>query len=57
MPDLKRGFDVFSIHDDVTFSRLGKKVAVRGRDGTFQETESVEANLLLEILKELRRKK
>ena len=51
----ERGFNVFAIHDEVTFSRLGKKVSVKGRDGTFQETDTVEANLLYEILRELKK--
>ena len=57
MSELKRGFNVFTMHDEVTFSRLGKKVMVKGRDGTFQETDSVEANLLYELLKLARAKK
>lgn len=52
-----RGFNIFSIADEVTFSRIGKKVLVKGRDGTFQESDSVEANLLLEILKTLKKSK
>ena len=58
MPELRRpaGFNIFSYSDEVAFSRLGKKVQVKGRDGTFQETDSVEANLLFEILKQLRKK-
>ena len=50
------GYSVFSVFDDVNFSRVGKKVMVKGRDGTFQETDSVEANLLFEILKQLKKK-
>lgn len=49
-------FSMFSYSDDISVSRLGKKVMVKGRDGTFQETDSVEANLLFEILKTLRKK-
>ena len=56
MPLQKQGFNVFSIQDEVVFSRLGKKVSVKGRDGTFADTDSVEANLLYEILKEMRKK-
>lgn len=55
--EVRRGFDVFKIHQDVTFSRLGAKVSVKGNDGTFQEATTVEANLLYDILKELRRMK
>lgn len=53
----RRGFDAFSVQQDVTFNRIGKKVMVRGLDGTNQETDSVEANLLYEILKTLKAKK
>ena len=56
MPDPKRGFNVFTMQDDVSFSRLGKRVSVKGRDGTYQESDSVEANLLYEILKVLKKK-
>ena len=59
MPEQRRmtGFNVFSISDEVTFNRIGKKVIVKGRDNTFQETDSVEANLLFEILKALKNKR
>lgn len=53
----RRGFNVFAMQDEVTFSRIGKRVSLKGRDGTFQDTDSVEANLLLEILRELKRRK
>jgi len=53
----KRGFDIFTYNDDVQFNRLGKKIFVKGRDGTSGESESVEANLLFEILKALKNKK
>ena len=49
-------FNMFSFSDEVTVNRVGKKVMVKGRDGTFQESDSVEANLLFEILKALKRK-
>lgn len=52
-----RGFNIFAYADDISVSRLGKKVQIKGRDGTFQDSDSVEANLLYEILKELKRKK
>ena len=55
--DRNRKVNIFSYSDEVVFSRLGKKVQVKGRDGTFQETDSVEANLLLEILKQLKKSK
>ena len=51
------GFNIFAVQDEITVSRVGKKVMVKGRDGTFQETDSVEANLLFEILKVLRKSK
>lgn len=58
MPDMpKRGFNVFAMRDEIDINRLGKKIMIKGRDGTFQETDSVEANILYEILKELRKKK
>jgi len=50
-------YNVFNLYDDVKFSRAGKTVQVIGRDGTNQSTDSVEANLLYEILRELKRKK
>ena len=53
--NLKKGFDVFSVYDEVTFNRIGKRVMVKGRDGTFQESESVEANLLFEILQQIKK--
>ena len=57
MPDLpKRGFDVFSSSDDIQINRLGKNVMIRGRDGTFTESNTAEANLLFEILKALKKK-
>ena len=54
---VRRGFDVFAVQNEVTFNRFGKKVMVKGRDGTFQETDSVEANLLYEILKTLKNRR
>jgi hypothetical protein len=56
MAELRRGFNVFSFQDEIQINRIGKKVQVKGRDGTFQETDSVEANLLYEILKQLKKK-
>lgn len=52
----KRGFDVFSNHDDIQVNRLGKNVMIKARDGSFSDSTSVEANLLFEILKALRKK-
>lgn len=57
MPEPKRGFDIFSVSDDIQVNRLGKRVIVKGRDGTFTESDTVESNLLFEILKTLRNKK
>jgi len=59
MPDPKRlsAFNIFSVSQDVSFNRIGKKVFVKGIDGTNQESDSVEANLLFEILKVLKAKK
>ena len=57
MPEIpKRGFDIFAYNDDIQVSRLGKSVSVRGRDGSTNSSDSVEANLLFEILKALRKK-
>lgn len=56
-PSPRRGFSVFSVFDDVVYNRIGKKIMVKGRDGTFQEADTVEANLLYDILKELKKKK
>ena len=53
---LKSGFNVFAYSDEITVNRIGKKINIRGRDGTFQESDTVEANLLFEILKQLKRK-
>lgn len=53
----KKNYYPLANQDEVTFSRMGKIVYVKGNDGVFQESDSVEANLLLEILKELRSKK
>ena len=50
------GFNVFTVSDEVHFNRLGTKVYAKGRDGKFVDSESVEANLLFEILKALRKK-
>lgn len=55
-PPARKGFDVFNYRDDVQVSRLGMKVQVKGRDGSFTESNSAEANLLYEILKALRKK-
>lgn len=51
------GFNIFSYSDEISVSRLGKSVQIKGRDGTFTQTDSVEANLLFEILKTLKKSK
>lgn len=53
----RNGFNVFSVSEEIQINRLGKKVMIKGRDGTFQESDSVESNLLFEILKVLRKSK
>lgn len=57
MADDKRGFNVFSIQDEVTYTRVGKNVTLKGRDGTFESSSTVESNLLLDILKALKKSK
>lgn len=58
MPDLmKRGFSAFSKNEDVIYNRMGKKITARGLDGQFTDSDSVEANLLFDILKELKKGK
>lgn len=55
MPDLPRkGYNVFAVQQDINFNRIGTKVFAKGLDGTNTDSNSVEANLLFEILKELR---
>ena len=55
--DVKTGFNVFSVHDEVSFNRLGRKIYVKGRDGTQSDSDTVEANLLFELLKAIRKSK
>ena len=51
------GFSVFSVFDEITINRIGKKVIVKNpRTQEFQESDSVESNLLFEILKVLKKK-
>ena len=57
MPIVKPKISVSDIHDTIAISRFGKKVYVKGKDGSFQESDSVEANLLFEILQETKKKK
>lgn len=54
---MKTALSMLSFSDEVTVKRYGKKVTVVGRDGTNVDSDSVEANLLFDILKELRKKK
>ena len=53
---IRKGFDVFAVSDEVQINRIGKKILVKTRDGSFTESDSAEANLLYEILKALRKK-
>lgn len=46
---------MFTMSDEITINRVGKKVTIKGRDGTFGDTDSVEANILFEILKVLKK--
>ena len=55
-PYEKRPFSVFSVSDEITVNRVGKRVTIKGRDGTFTDSDSVESNLLFEILKQLKKK-
>lgn len=57
MEERKSGFNVFSLSDEIQVSRLGKRVQIKGRDGTFTDSDTVEANLLYEILKALKKSK
>ena len=50
MPDFSKLFT------DALVQRKGLVIQVRTRDGGFLESNSVEANLLFEILRELKRK-
>lgn len=58
IPTEKRvtGFNVFSFSDEIAVNRTGKTIFIKGRDGTNQSSDSVESNLLFEILKALRKK-
>lgn len=56
MPAPIERYNMFRFQDEITVSRMGKKVIVKGRDGTSSDSDSVEANLLFEILKTLKRK-
>lgn len=52
----RRGFDIFAVSEEVKVNRIGKQVTVRALDNSFVQSETVEANLLFEILKALKRK-
>ena len=56
-PKPRSGFNVFSFSDEITVNRIGKKVNIKGSDGSFTDSDSVEANLLFEILKVLKKSK
>ena len=49
------GFNIFAADDNVIINRRGKEVIVKGKDNTFVESSTVESNLLLEILKQLKK--
>lgn len=53
----RKPYSMFSQFEHVKITRMGRKVTVRANDGTFQESDSVESNLLYDILNELRKKK
>ena len=55
-PFEKRPFSMFSVSDEITVNRVGKRGTIKGRDGTFTDSDSVESNLLFEILKVLKKK-
>lgn len=51
-----KGFNIFSYHEEIVVSRVGKNVTIKTRDGAFQQSDTVTDNLLFEILKALRKK-
>lgn len=53
---MKKGYNIFTAHEEIEINRLGKDVIIKGRDGTNSSSNSVEANLLFEILKALKKK-
>ena len=53
----KSGFNIFGFSDEITVNRVGKNVTIKGRDGTFNQSDTVEVNLLFEILKQLKKSK
>lgn len=59
MPQDKRltGFNIFEYQEQVKISRIGNRVTVSSvKDNSFTDSNSVEANLLYEILKALKKK-
>ena len=58
MPDPQRKpYSLFQVNQEVNYNRVGKTVYAKGLDGTNQQSDSIEANLLLDILRELRKQK
>lgn len=55
--EFRRGFDVFKVNQPAEYSRAGKTISIKGHDGTNTSTDSVEANLLFDILNVLKAKK
>ena len=53
----RKPYNLFQVQQEAVYNRVGKTVYVKGLDGTNQQSDSVEANLLLDILRELRKKK
>ena len=49
-------YSMFSVSDEINVNRVGKRVYVKSRDGTSTDSDTVEANLLFEILKVLKKK-
>lgn len=59
MPEAQRRpvFSVFQVNQSANYNRVGKQVWVKTQDGASNYSDTVEANLLLDILTELRKKK
>ena len=55
-PRKPTALSMFTVSDEISINRLGKKIMIKGRDGTTQESDTVEANLLFEMLKCMKRK-
>lgn len=57
MPEERpKAYSIFSVSDEITVNRIGAKVTIKSRDGSFRDSDSVESNLLFEILKVLKKK-